>query len=575
MSAHGDVAMIPQPATTLPFHQSLSPHLHLDNETCEWCGQEIPPEKLQEISGKIAAKEREQAQAITAKLERQHVIEKAQADAKAKADLELERQESAARETAGREEARQAAETAAAQKLEEAERVLQEQKAGLQQKLETADAARIAAEQAGVSLQEKLQQQLQESEAAIAAAKVEASAREAQIRAEAQSAAQVDVAEKFAAAERTRRLSEIALNAKITEIEATKTAAEQRGVTLQAQLDDLQIAKEAEIAKLKEDAATETSRILREAVEASQASLRDTLAEKDKALTEAQTKSAEAEGKLAQLSQQHEFALKQQLDAQRDILDKSKDDAVNAANAKAFEEKQKLQNQVNDLQRTLDKKSVDELGEGAEIDLYEALKAEFSGDCIERIGKGTAGADVRHVVLHNGRECGTIIYDSKNHKRFLNDHVTKLAQDQLAARAEHAILSTHKFPQGTRQLHLQDGVLLANPARVVAVVTLIRQHMIQTHTLRISSAERENKTAVLYAFITSERCTQLLGRIDTLTDDLLEQQVKERKWHDAAWKKEGEAIRSIQKAKAELSNEICSIIGTAPDDMLQLEEMEQ
>jgi hypothetical protein len=41
-------------------------------------------------------------------------------------------------------------------------------------------------------------------------------------------------------------------------------------------------------------------------------------------------------------------------------------------------------------------------------------------------------------VLHNCRECGTIIYDSKNHKRFLNDHVTKLAQDQLAARAEHA-----------------------------------------------------------------------------------------------------------------------------------------
>jgi hypothetical protein len=218
---------------------------------------------------------------------------------------------------------------------------------------------------------------------------------------------------------------------------------------------------------------------------------------------------------------------------------------------------------------------VDELGEGAEIDLYEALKAEFPSDRIERIGKGTAGADVHHVVLHNGRECGTIIYDSKNHKRFLNEHVTKLAQDQLAARAEHAILSTHKFPQGTRQLHMQDGVLLANPARVVAVVTLIRQHMLQTHTLRMSSAERENKTAALYDFIMSERCTQLLGRVDTLTDDLLEQQVKERKWHEVAWKKEGEAIRSIQKAKAELSNEICSIIGTAPDDVLQLEEIEQ
>ena len=373
--------MIPQPGTTLQFRQSLSPHLHVDNETCDWCGQEIPPHKLKEISGKIAAKEREHTQAITAKLDQQHAIERAQAGAKAKADLELELQQGAAREAAGREEARQAAEAAAAQKLADAERIRQEQQAILQQKVEAADAARIAAEQAGASLHEKLQQQLQESETALAVAKAEASAREAQIRAEAQSAAQADVAEKLAVAERAHQQLETALNAKIKEIEATKTAAEQKGATLQAQLDELQKDKDAEVAKLKDDAVADAARIRQEAAEAAEASLRDTLAEKDKALTEAQTKSAEAEGKLAQLSEQHEFALKQQLDSQRDILEKSKDDAVNAANAKAFEERQKLQNQVNDLKRTLDKKTADELGEGAEIDLYEALKA---GGALER-----------------------------------------------------------------------------------------------------------------------------------------------------------------------------------------------
>ena len=46
-------------------------------------------------------------------------------------------------------------------------------------------------------------------------------------------------------------------------------------------------------------------------------------------------------------------------------------------------------------------------------------------------------------------------------------------------------------------------------------MTLIRRHMVQTHTLRLSNAEREEKTAQLYSFITSERCTQLLDRIDT------------------------------------------------------------
>ena len=51
------------------------------------------------------------------------------------------------------------------------------------------------------------------------------------------------------------------------------------------------------------------------------------------------------------------------------------------------------------------------------------------------------------------------------------------------------------------------------------------------------------------------------------------QQVKERKWHNAAWKKEGELIRSIQKVQAELSNEISCIIGTAPVAEVALEDL--
>jgi hypothetical protein len=217
-------------------------------------------------------------------------------------------------------------------------------------------------------------------------------------------------------------------------------------------------------------------------------------------------------------------------------------------------------------------RTAEELGEGAEIDLFEALKKEFPGDRIERIAKGSPGADIHHVVLHNGRECGTIIYDSKNHKAFRNDHVTKLVQDQIAARAEHAILSTHKFPQGARQLHLQDGVLLANPARVVAVVTLIRQHMLQTHILRLSNTEREHKTAALYDFIMSDRCAQFFARIDANAQELLDLQVKEKKFHDTAWKKEGELIKQIQKTQADLSNEISCIIGTVAGDELENEE---
>jgi hypothetical protein len=174
--------------------------------------------------------------------------------------------------------------------------------------------------------------------------------------------------------------------------------------------------------------------------------------------------------------------------------------------------------------------------------LFEAPKKDVPDDRITRTPKGTAGADILHVVMLRGKECGTIIYDSKNHNQFRTEHVTKLKADQLAAKAEHAILSTHKFPQGARQLHMEDGILLANPARVVLLAALIRQHLLQVHTLRLSGIERANN------------------------HELLDQQAKEIKWHEKNWAMRGEAIRAIQKAKTDLENQITAIIGTAADD---------
>ena len=73
---------------------NLTTHVHLSLEACPTCGQEIPPDKIEEIGGRIAAREREQALAITLQLEKQYAIEKSAAEAKAKADLESEREQS-------------------------------------------------------------------------------------------------------------------------------------------------------------------------------------------------------------------------------------------------------------------------------------------------------------------------------------------------------------------------------------------------------------------------------------------------------------------------------------------------
>jgi hypothetical protein len=141
-----------------------------------------------------------------------------------------------------------------------------------------------------------------------------------------------------------------------------------------------------------------------------------------------------------------------------------------------------------------------------------------------------------------------------------NDYVEKLARDQKAARADHAVLAALKFPANANQLHIQDGVIVANPARVVALVQMLRHHVIHVHTLRLGGTDRTKKTAKLYDFITSKRCTQLLGSIDTHADDLLDLQEKEKRAHDSNWKRQGILLRSIQKSRADLSVEIDQII---------------
>ena len=485
--------MISEGSQTLRFSSELPTDLRLDDVTCPSCGQEIPPDKFEEISGKIAAREREQTLAITSQLETRYATEKAQAEAKAKSELEAARQHSAARETRIREEAQNAAESLISEKVAEAKRV-----------------------------------------------------------------AESALAERIAEIDATHKKSESAFQIRINEAEADRVAAEQKERVLTLRIDDLQSAHETEVAKVKEKATTEATRIRQTATEAAEIRARDTIAAHEKAVAEANAKTREAE--------RHASEIEDRLTTQREVLEKAKEDAVNVQQAKAFQENQKLSNKVSELQRALEKKTADELGEGAEIDLFEALKAEFRGDNVERIAKGAPGADICHVVMLGNKECGTILYDSKNRKRFEAEYVTKLRGDQLAAKAEHAILSTNKFPKGgPQQIHTQDGVVLANPARVVSIATILRQHVIQVHTLRLSNFERDRKTAALYEFITSQQCTQLLDRINERASDLIKRQEKEITWHQTNWSKQGEAIRAIQKAKVDLDDEISRIIGASDE----------
>lgn len=271
-----------------------------------------------------------------------------------------------------------------------------------------------------------------------------------------------------------------------------------------------------------------------------------------------------AEERLAKMKAEQEVqtshAVQKALQDQRESLERDKTKEIQKIEAKRFEDNQKLQTHIAYLQRRLEQKSANDLGEGAEIDLYEALREQFDGDDIKRIKKGQSGADILHKIVHNGQVCGSIIYDSKNRRQWRRSFIEKLKKDQLDAKADHAILTTSAFPAGVRQLQASDDVIILNPAWAVELVRIIRDHIVQTHRLRLSAVEREKKTEALYEFITSERCHQLMARHDAITDDLLDLEVKEKSAHDAMWKRRGELLRSVQKLHSDYMGAIDRII---------------
>jgi hypothetical protein len=277
------------------------------------------------------------------------------------------------------------------------------------------------------------------------------------------------------------------------------------------------------------------------------------------AVAETAKLSAELEAKAVRES--HETVLNDRLQEQREAFEKDKEAAVRAEQTKTFDDRQKLQTTVQALQRQLEKERADVVGEGGELELFEVLKAAFEGDRIRRVPKGTPGADIIHEVIENGKVCGKIVYDSKKRAAWKAEYASKLCQDKIAEGAQHAILSLLKFPSDSKQLDVREGVILANPARVKAVAEILREHVVQTHTLGLSNMEREKKQGELYSYILSGRFVQHLDAIDTNTQKLFDLDVAEERAHRKVWENRGALLKTLQRAEGSLRTDVGRIIG--------------
>ena len=254
-----------------------------------------------------------------------------------------------------------------------------------------------------------------------------------------------------------------------------------------------------------------------------------------------------------QAEQEAETLLQKELMEQRQILERHEKLAL-----------LKLQSDFNrereSLQKKLERKTANELGDHGEINVFEALRDRFQGDKIHRIPKGEEGADIRHEVIYKGELCGTIITDAKNRQSWQNLFVTKLRRDQVEAGAEHAILATAVFPAGKRDFCIESGVIVISPGGVVYITEILRQAMVTMHIKGLSLKQRSNKMSQLYKLITSELYSSKFAEAQRLTQDILDLDVQEQKDHSIVWRKRGTLGTRIKNVLRAVETDVAAVI---------------
>jgi hypothetical protein len=332
------------------------------------------------------------------------------------------------------------------------------------------------------------------------------------------------------------------------------------------------IAEEAKKAKLA--VATDFDQKARELVE-----LQEVLKERDGKLAEAQKAQADLIRKQRELDDAKremeltiEKRIQEGLDATRDIARKEAEEQMKF---KVMEKEQtisSMQKQIEELKRRAEQGSQQLQGEVQELELEALLRAKFPFDSIEPVPKGEHGGDVlQRVAGPFGQTCGTIIWESKRTKNWSDGWLTKLREDQRAAKAEIAVIITQALPKDVDTFEFIDGVWVTHPRAALPVALSLRQTLVEVAAARQSSEGQQTKMEMVYQYLTGPRFRHRVEAIVEAFSSMQEDLDKEKRAITKQWAKREEQIGRVMQATVGMYGDLQDIAGKTLQEIEGLE----
>ncbi|MBC7764533.1 DUF2130 domain-containing protein [Microbacteriaceae bacterium] len=264
-----------------------------------------------------------------------------------------------------------------------------------------------------------------------------------------------------------------------------------------------------------------------------------------------------------------------ELDMQKKLAEeesKIRDEATKTADEKqrlnlAAKDKQ-LQDamRVNEeLQRKLQQGSQQMQGEIMELDFEAALTNAFRDDDIEPVAKGVKGGDVSQLVRSpRGTACGTILWEIKRTKNWVDGWVPKLKQDMRAARAEIAVIITESMPkQIEADMGLFQGIWVAKPGLAIALGSLLRKSLLDVGLQKARTEHQGGKAEALYNFVTSHEFIQQVELMVETYQEMNLQVQKERVAYERLWSQREKQSQKLLLGTANIIGSMQGHIGQA------------
>jgi hypothetical protein len=228
-----------------------------------------------------------------------------------------------------------------------------------------------------------------------------------------------------------------------------------------------------------------------------------------------------------------------------------------------------LEKTIVELTRKVQQGSQQVQGEAQEVVLRDVLSSAFPTDTIEDVPKGVHGADLMQTVHGvDGRNCGSIAWESKRTRSWSDGWLPKLRDDQREAGAACAVIVTQVLPPDVRHFGLKDGVWVCAPSYAVPLGAALRAGLIELTAAKRAAEGSGQKMQLLYQYMTG---TEFRNRVEGLVDAFVQMQedlTSEKRVTLTRWKRREKLIdRALDNITA-LCGDLQGIAGRQLGDLL-------